>query len=144
MGDRYTPVRVPKGWNWIEQNKWGGNCNSKIMQSPLKVKFDPTSTSTEPSFGFVHQFSNGVPFEVTTHGEENIVVFDKKFNPGVLKAMFGKYEIKEKHFRPMGISFRFPAEHMILGNRYDGEIIFDFIEITDKMDPVFFIFNYRN
>ncbi len=140
MNGSYIPLKAPKFWNWMEQDKWHGNCDSQFMQSPIKIVFDPTQPSTQPNFRLQYKFTNMVPFYVEAHGEEILVKFDKNFDVGTLTLFYGQEEentaIFTKAFRPVGITFRFPAEHMVNGNRYDGEIYFEFVEVTRKMDPV--------
>jgi len=137
MNGSYSPLKAPTYWNWIEQEKWGGNCGSQIMQSPIKIVLNSTKPSAEPTFKFTFDFKNNIPFTITGSGEEVLVKFDRKFNAGYFRTIYQNNNIpQKKDFRPTGISFRFPAEHVIDGNRFDGEIILEMEEITKKNDPV--------
>ena len=143
MNGSYTPLTAPKFWNWMDQNSWGGNCNRKVMQSPIKI--DVNTASSGSGFGdsvspinFTFNLQNKIPFDITKNGEEVVVKFDNKYNAGFIRNTFTSNNKENfKDFRPSGILFRFPAEHMLNGNRYDGEIIFEFVEATSKMDPVY-------
>jgi len=135
MGVKYTPVKAPPHWDWLHQDKWGGNCNSKIMQSPININID--SSRSLYNLKIDYNFPNKIPFVVTSHGEEVIVKFDKNVDTGYMKIITGTVAIpKIKRYKPTGFSFRFPAEHMVQGNRYDGEIILEFQEVTHQNDPV--------
>lgn len=143
MNSSYTAVDEPPVWNWIKQDQWHGNCESDLIQSPIPIDFDPTQPSVQPNFDFVTNFANKIPFWVEAHGEEINVKFDPKFNTGYLRAKYGVYAVITKDFRPTGMTFRFPSEHTINGNRYDGDMIIEFVEITRHMDPVSYIFTIK-
>jgi len=137
MGVKYTPAKALPNWDWAHQDKWGGNCNSKIMQSPININIDSSGISTLSNLQINYNFANRIPFVVTSHGEEVIVKFDKNVDTGYMKIQTGTVAIpKMKRFKPTGLSFRFPAEHMVQGNRFDGEIILEFQEVTHQNDPV--------
>jgi carbonic anhydrase len=135
MNGSYSSVKALSGWNWMEQGKWGGNCDSDLLQSPIAIAFDPLGPSLQPNFDFEINLANSLPYSVNKNGEEVVIKFDKEFNTGFLKAKYGEFTPESKDFRPTGLSFRFPAEHKINGNRYDGEVIIEFREITSNMDP---------
>jgi len=140
MNSSYSPVKAPLVWNWMEQDKWGGNCDSQIMQSPIPIKMDPTQATVPQQFGFSFDFANNIPFVVRKNQEEVVIDFLTGGNDnGILKVEFGVYEIMIKVFNPTKIVFKFPAEHTIEDNRWDGEIVLQFEEKVDNNDKVIII-----
>ena len=137
MNSSYSPLKAPLVWNWMEQDKWEGNCNSEIMQSPIPIKIDPTDLSVQPRFGFSFDFANNIPFVARKNQEEVVIDFMTQGDDnGSLKCEFGLYEVSIKTFNPYRMIFKFPAEHVIDENRYDGEIIIQFNERVDNNDKV--------
>lgn len=135
MNSSYGPVKAPVVWNWMEQDKWGGNCDSQVMQSPVPIKVDLTGVSVQPRFALEYGFPNNLPFMVAKNQEEVVIDFlTTGSNNGYLRLQYGLYEVFVKEFNPFRISFRFPAEHTIDDNRYDGEIIIHFNEKVDNDD----------
>jgi hypothetical protein len=142
MNNKYTPLSEPAVWNWQEQNSWGGNCNSQIMQSPVAINHKPSSPIAQARFGFNFDFINGLQFDVEKYQEEVRIVF--KSNPtGHLRLEFGTYEFMAMDYVPFQLVFRFPAEHTINDNRYDGEVIIQMKEKIEGDDQVNLTFNIR-
>ena len=105
-------------WNWETQNQWGGQCKSSFMQSPLPIRQDDSLIT----------LTQDIHFKITYNLLETKVKITRRFNeivitfvndPGVFKISSGTQYIL---YRPQYISFRFPAEHVILGKRYEGEL----------------------
>lgn len=141
MNSSYAPVKPPVAWNWMEQDKWGGNCDNEVMQSPIPVHVEANGPSLQPRFGFTFTFGNELPFVVKKNQDEVIIEFLRKGREnGQLVMQFGSYEIMVKEFNPYRMVFRFPAEHTIDGNRYDGEIHVHFHERVDNDDEVTFFY----
>jgi len=145
MNSKYSPDKAPEAWTWIEQNKWGGNCDSQHMQSPVPIKIDPVAESTQPRFGFTYNFANSIPFVVRKNQDEVIIDFlSPDTENGKLTCMFGQFDVNVKDFHPYRMVFRFPAEHTINDNRYDGEIVVMFNERIDNKDKVLIISTNTN
>lgn len=127
-------IEDPKGlnppsignWEWDRQDKWSGMCKTGIMQSPINypraslkktrdhfnvsMKLLPSNTLIKKSFG------------------EIIVVF-LNF-AGVLKLeVQGKYVV----YTPKFVSFRFPGEVIIDGQRSMGDMQVHFTEINHQV-----------
>ncbi len=137
MSASYSPLKPPAVWNWIEQDKWGGNCYDEVMQSPIPIKVPSNGPSTQPQFGFSYTFPDSVPFKAKKNQEEVIIEFPKpRENNGSVRCMFGMFKIIAKDFHPVRIKFKFPAEHIIEESRYDGEIVIEFEERVDNDDKV--------
>lgn len=144
MNAKYSPLQEQESWSWMDQDKWEGNCQSQIMQSPIPIKVEPNAPSIQPRFMFSFSFANNIPYEVVKHKEEIRIVFTSKPNEnGSLRMEFGTYELMVKNFFPYQIVFRFPAEHTLNDNRYDGEIVLQFIENIDNNDKVLINLNDR-
>ena len=144
MNSSYSPVKAPDTWTWIDQKSWGGNCDSEIMQSPIPIQIDPTQDSLKQRFGFTYNFANEIPFVVKKNQDEVVIDFlTKGGDNGSLRMEFGQYEVYAKDFNPYRIEFKFPSEHTINGNRYDGDIVLMFNERIDNNDKVklFLIYN---
>jgi len=107
-------------WDWNNQDKWEDNCKSDFMQSPRRIDEYNTSIDQKRKLKVNYRFDN-VKIEIVKHGPELIVLF--KENQGLLMISYGK---NYSFFYPKYISFRFPAQHIVLGKRFPGEILITF------------------
>jgi len=113
-----------RNWSWNNQNKWRNKCPSKLMQSPIPIKTGKVSTSQNASFSINYLF-NSVKVLIVRRFNEIIINF--KNDPGLIMLTMGK---RRTFFEPLFISFRFPGEHNILGNRYPGEMLINCRELN--------------
>jgi hypothetical protein len=118
----HFPAKKMTSWNWDfnNQDKWEDNCKSKLMQSPRRIEEYNTSLHQKRKFQVNYKFES-VKVEIVKHGPELIVLF--KENPGLLMISFRK---GFSFYYPKYISFRFPAQHIVLGKRFPGEILITF------------------
>jgi len=97
------------------------------MQSPIDI--NPGTIATEKQSIFInYNFQNNITFNVSKNGEEIVVNFSG--DTGYLQYEYRDYKnlAHHKNFTLNRMSFRFPAEHTVAGNRLDGEILFEFNE----------------
>lgn len=129
-------------WNYIEQMLWQGDCARKTMQSPINIETMKIFPSEE-AFYFNFQFYNNITSVVTLDEEEVIVNFSGN-NTGSLQLYYSSENNKDiqitRNFTLSRMTFKFPAEHTVDGNRLDGEIYFLFNEVGN--DEVFNNNNY--
>jgi len=111
-------------WSWNNQNKWRNKCPSKLMQSPIPIKSGKVSTSQNASFSINYLFNS---VKVLVIRRFNEIVINFKNDPGLIMLTLGK---RRTFFEPLYISFRFPGEHNILGNRYPGEMLINCRELN--------------
>lgn len=135
------PVTAPEFWDWHNQDKWGGNCNSIVMQSPINLNYTPTLTGPEQAANkdpapidlsmknlkFQYNFKPKVDFTIVKSGSEMIVKFNKL--AGAFKFDNGS-TTQYLTFTPTHMSFRFPAEFTVNNFRPDGEIVINMEQVT--------------
>lgn len=112
-------------WNWDHQEKWGGQCQTTYMQSPINIV---KSEIKKPEANFnVGMHLTDVHTLIKRNFGEIIVVF-LNFG-GVLKLTVDNTYLL---FTPQYMTFRFPGESVINGQRFDGEIRLHFAELSDQ------------
>ena len=106
------------------------------MQSPIDIKTGkiPVYPNT---VNIKYDFKNEISMKVSKNSEEVVVNFQESKNSTSILT-FDYHTInqspQERKFKLDRLSFRFPAEHTINGNRLDGELLFEFAEIgPDKV-----------
>ena len=104
-------------WDWNNQDEWEDQCKSKLMQSPKMISQKNVSLKQKSRFKISYRFTD-VNIEIVKNGVEAIVMF--KENPGIILI---SYKNNYLMYQPRYLSFRFPAQHVILGKRYSGEIL---------------------
>ena len=106
------------------------------MQSPINIFPDiliPASAATQLE---VQLSLTEAEFVVEKNSWELKVEFISQ--GGYIAIIYNKIKMI---FQPVGISFRFPAEHTIEGVRYDGEMVFHFRDKEE--DQVIIIIKYE-
>jgi len=121
------PLQAPEYWDWHDQTRWDGYCDTDFMQSPIDISFP-----NPPIKGFYSNFNDDVPIGIRYNGPETVVDFLK--DAGYIKIEYSNR--RELLFTFKIMSFRFPAEHLINGFRFDGEIILKAKEIVDGGNEV--------
>ena len=135
-----APEKMSVNWNWETQKQWGGQCKSSFMQSPMPIQDDESLITLKQEDNFRISF-NLLDTNVKIVRRFNEIVVTFLNDPGYFKVANGRNFII---YRPKYISFRFPAEHVILGKRYLGEMQINFKELTKdpkKMRTKGFIFS---
>jgi hypothetical protein len=125
--DKANVGKVPDTgkWSWDYQNKWGGKCQTTHMQSPINVKSTKVTTP-ETHFSVSFHFSD-VHTLIKKNFDEVIVTF-LNFG-GIMKlAIDNTYVI----YTPQFMSFRFPGESIIDGERFGGEIQLHLAELSSQ------------
>lgn len=135
-----SPIKSPDYWDWHDQKAWGGNCNTNVMQSPIDVEAPVKADSgkTGPKFQIDYQFEKEVDVEISLNGIEIVMKFLDY--PGAFKTTYDNTGSMIS-FTPKWISFRFPAEHLINGYRFDGEIVIVCDEVTPRNNKAIGITN---
>jgi carbonic anhydrase len=110
------------------------------MQSPINIVAPVPGNKgpTSPNFKIDYKFERNVPLVITNNGMEVVIKFTQF--AGAFKITYGS-DGTMLSFHPSFISFRFPAEHLINGFRYDGEIILNCDEITPKNNKAYSVTN---
>jgi len=105
------------------------------MQSPINIiaPVKEESGSTGNEFFIDYKFGKAIPVAINTNGVEMIV---KLLGYGGAFKLIYKKDGTMVSYKPINISFRFPAEHTINGFRLDGEIVIVCDEITPKNNKV--------
>ncbi len=137
------PLRPPDFWDWHHAERWGGNCDTLVMQSPINIvaPVKDKDGSTGGSFFIDFNFEKAVPILITTNGVEIVVRF-LEF-AGAFKIIY-KQDGTMLSFHPTHMSFRFPAEHLINQYRMDGEIVIVCEEVAPRDNMVIiYITTYR-
>jgi len=127
-------ILVPRtigNWNWDEQGKWKGKCNSNFMQSPINITKKDIKKS-ESRFSLAMQLTEVHTLIKKNFGE--IIVVFLNFG-GVLKIAIENTYLM---FTPQYMSFRFPGETIIDGKRSMGDVQIHFAEINSKT-----VFNFN-
>lgn len=115
----HEPISDPK-WNWRNQLEiWEGNCLAfNILQSPINIDGRNTiPVNQKDNYKFVIDFGVG-PFYVVKRFTEVQVQFLQSV--GTLSIIYNDITIQ---FQPVGLYFRFPAEHTFNQVRFSGELI---------------------
>jgi len=112
-------------WSWENQDKWGGKCQSTVMQSPINLAHKE-AVHTDSHFGISMHLSD-VHTLVKKNFNEVIVTF-LNF-AGVLKLTVDSTYIL---YTPQFMSFRFPGETIINGKRSHGDILIHFAELSSE------------
>ena len=112
-------------WNWENQEKWGGKCQTTTLQSPINLPHFE-GVQTDHHFGMDMHLTD-VHTLVKKNFNEIIVTF-LNF-AGILKlAVDGTYIM----YTPQYMSFRFPGESIIDGKRSMGDIQINFAEMSSE------------
>jgi hypothetical protein len=124
-----------KDWSWSGQEHWAGFCKSTVMQSPINI-VKSKIVKPEATFSIKHQLLQ-VHTMMKRNGKEVISTF---LNYG------GAFQINIHNsyilFTPTYMSYRFPGEHLIDGERSMGEILLHFAEVSNQRVSLLFKFNY--
>jgi hypothetical protein len=109
-------------WNWGQQDKWKGMCNSGIMQSPIDYS---SASAKKPSGRFNLSMKLTRTHTLIKKNFGEIIVVLLNFG-GILKL-----EINNRFtlYTPQYISFRFPGETIIDGKRSMGDMQIHFAEL---------------
>jgi hypothetical protein len=147
---------MPDFWDWHDQNKWGGRCNSKVMQSPINLSYTPpestqqmnTSITTGASTGATY-FSPTIKIEYNFVKDANIAI-EKNGIESIISfiGIAGAFKLgngsntQNMIFNPRKISFKFPGEFTVNGNRPDGEMVISMNQVTENDSSVYIFLNY--
>lgn len=121
-----TNERIPE-WTWEDQEKWGGQCPGINMQSPINIKTDQTVKADKNNEFSVQMHFTDVHTLVKKHFQEVIVTFIN-FG-GIMKINF---ETSYLLFTPKFMSFKFPGETILDGQRSQGDIVLHFAEVSSE------------
>jgi len=94
------------------------------MQSPIPIKQGNVKTKQISNFSIDYLF-NSVKVLIVRRFNEIVITF--RNDPGLIMITMGKRKV---FFEPLYISFRFPGEHNILGQRYPGEMLINCRELN--------------
>jgi len=119
-----TPPSIGE-WNWDNQGKWSGKCKSTFMQSPINITKRNIKT-VDTRFNLSMHLTEVHTLVKKNFGE--IIVVFLNFG-GVLKIAVDNTYLM---FTPQYMSFRFPGETIIDGNRSMGDIQIHFAEVNLK------------
>ena len=120
------------------------------MQSPIDLHYvksgdansnDLTQTTgtpaaaKAPTFTMDYKFADKVPFSIERAGVEAIIKFNN-FAGGVKISNSGTSNSQYLSFSARKISFKFPGEFTVNGERPDGEMVISMQQITENSTTV--------
>ena len=101
-------------WTWRGQNDWKCMCKDGKNQSPLVLNTEKSKNVMNTRLVWNYVPVNNAQAKFNGHEVEVFGEFGK----------FVKQKVdSQKTFTAYKVSFKFPSEHMIDGNKYDGEIL---------------------
>jgi carbonic anhydrase len=113
-------------WSWENQEKWKGSCSANFMQSPINILPKQVVKAKGVNFSISHHLLP-VHTLIKRNEKEAIVAF-MNFG-GVFQILIDNTYLM---FTPVYMSFRFPGEHLIDGDRKLGEILIHFTELSKQ------------
>lgn len=127
-----------KDWTWESQAHWEGYCKSSYMQSPINILKQDIVQGKKGEEAYI--------FGVNHHLLPVSTMIKRNFKEVIVAFMNygGLFQVTIDNtyllFTPVYMSFKFPGEHLINGERPMGELVLNFAEMSTQRVNIYLNF----